>query len=227
MTDVRRVTDIPAGIDTGVRLSVNERLQHGTMFVSFTVLALSGFMVHLPRAVIVALGLASPTVFEIRGTIHRVSGIAMVVLSVYHTLYLLGTRRGRWQLREMMPRRCDWAEFRQTLSHFRDGDAPRPRYGWYNYAEKAEYWALVWGTAVMVLTGFILWLEELSPKIVIDVSAAIHRYEAILAVLAVVVWHVYHVHLSPEVFPMNPAWLTGKTGAGEPKDGPTEGADHE
>lgn len=222
MVDVRQVANIPAGIDTGVRLSLNERLQHGVMFVSFTVLAISGFMVHLPRVVIVALGLANPMVFEIRGTIHRVSGVAMMVVSIYHMVYLIGTRRGRWQLREMLPKRGDLGEFRATLRHFRRKDAPRPAYGWYNYAEKAEYWALVWGTMIMALSGLILWLEELSPKIVIDVSAAVHRYEAILAVLAVVVWHMYHVHLSPEVFPMNPAWLTGRAGGHEREEGASD-----
>ena len=222
MSDARRVANIPAGIDVGVRLSLNERMQHGVMFVSFTVLAISGFMVHLPRVAIVTLGLANPTVFEVRGTIHRISGIAMLVVSIYHVLYLLGTRRGRWQLREMLPRRSDWGDFRATMRHFRDRDAPRPTYGWYNYAEKAEYWALVWGTVIMALTGLILWLEELSPKIVIDVSAAVHRYEAILAVLAVVVWHMYHVHLSPEVFPTNPAWLTGKTAGDRPEERPSD-----
>ena len=35
-----------------------------------------------------------------------------------------------------------------------------PRYRRFNYAEKAEYWALVWGTAVMAVTGVVLWFND-------------------------------------------------------------------
>jgi len=215
MAHHRHVSQVPAGIDAAVRLTGNERIQHAIMFIAFTLLAISGFMTHLPRAWVRVLGLASPAVFEFRGDLHRVCGIALCVVGIYHVAYLLGTRRGRWQLRELLPRKRDWLDFVATMRYYRrPSEHPQPEYGWYNYAEKAEYWALVWGTFIMAVTGFILWLEEYSPKIVIDVSAVVHRYEALLAVLAVLVWHFYHVHLSPEVFPMSPVWLTGREASG-------------
>jgi hypothetical protein len=48
------------------------------------------------------------------------------------------------------------------------------------------------------------------PKGVLDVSLVIHYYEAILASLAILIWHMYATVFSPEVYPMNPSWLTGK-----------------
>jgi cytochrome b subunit of formate dehydrogenase len=80
--------------------------------------------------------------------------------------------------------------------------------------EKAEYWALVWGTAVMVLTGVLLWFDnwfiQRLPAVVLEVASVVHYYEAWLAMLAILVWHAYATVLNPKVYPMNPSWLTGR-----------------
>jgi cytochrome b subunit of formate dehydrogenase len=201
----------PVGVDPSVRMTGNERLQHIVMFFSFTILAISGFTVHLPRAFVRVFGEEAPVVFDFRGTLHRVSGIVLVVAGIYHLFYLAFTRRGRWQFRQLLPRKRDLSDFVAMTRYYRSpATTPKPEFGWYNYMEKAEYWALVWGTFIMGLTGFALWMEEYVPKVLLDLSLVIHRYEAILAVLAVLVWHFYHVHLAPDVFPMSPVWLTGR-----------------
>jgi hypothetical protein len=75
------------------------------------------------------------------------------------------------------------------------------------YAEKAEYLALVWGTLVMVVTGFLLWFENWTlahlPKWTSDVATVVHFYEAILASLAILVWHFYFVIFDPLVYPLD------------------------
>ena len=82
------------------------------------------------------------------------------------------------------------------------------------YAEKAEYWALVWGTALMGLTGVMMWAKvwigDLFARWWVDVATAVHFYEAILATLAIVVWHFYQVFFDPDVYPMNWSWWDGK-----------------
>ena len=74
----------------------------------------------------------------------------------------------------------------------------------------------------MIATGFILWFEETAmrfiPKWGVDVADLVHLFEAILASLAVIVWHFYHVHIKPEVSPMNMAWITGKITEEQMKD---------
>ncbi|MFQ6617743.1 MAG: hypothetical protein ACE5QV_03545, partial [Fidelibacterota bacterium] len=47
-------------------------------------------------------------------------------------------------------------------------------------------------------------------KLWVDVATAVHYYEAILATLAILVWHFYHVIFKPGIYPMNWSWLTGK-----------------
>jgi cytochrome b subunit of formate dehydrogenase len=89
----------------------------------------------------------------------------------------------------------------------------KPLFGRFSYIEKMEYWAVVWGTFIMGITGVILWFENFFLKYVtntgMDISSAIHYYEAILASLAIVVWHFYFIFLNPDVYPMNKAWLKG------------------
>ena len=89
-----------------------------------------------------------------------------------------------------------------------------PEFGEFNYAEKAEYWALIWGTVLMVFTGLYVWLDpyiqQFLPYWLYGVLRTIHFYEAILAVSSIIIWHFYHVIFDPSLYPMNFAWLDGK-----------------
>ena len=67
----------------------------------------------------------------------------------------------------------------------------------FNFGEKFEYWAVVWGTAVMIITGFILWnpisATRLIPGNWIPVALEAHGWEAVLAAASIVIWHLYNV----------------------------------
>jgi hypothetical protein len=82
--------------------------------------------------------------------------------------------------------------------------------GRYTFEEKAEYWALVWGILIMGLTGFMMWNPLATVKIFpgefIPAAKAAHGAEAVLAVLAIIVWHMYGVHLRR----FNKAMWTGR-----------------
>jgi len=90
----------------------------------------------------------------------------------------------------------------------------KPKFARFGYAEKMEYWAVVWGTVIMGVTGLVLWFQipvtRVLPGWVVDVATTIHYYEAILACLAIVVWHFYHVIFDPDVYPLNRAVLDGR-----------------
>jgi cytochrome b subunit of formate dehydrogenase len=74
-----------------------------------------------------------------------------------------------------------------------------PRMGRYTFGEKVEYWAVIWGTVIMVITGFMLWnpiaTTRFLPGQAIPAAKAAHGGEAILAILSIITWHVYHVHI--------------------------------
>ena len=87
----------------------------------------------------------------------------------------------------------------------------KPRFGRFNYAGKSEYWALVWGTALMGLASVTIWAKvwvgNLPARWWIDVASLLR---AILATLAILVWHFYQVFFDPDVYPMNWVWWDDK-----------------
>ncbi|MBK6773131.1 MAG: cytochrome b/b6 domain-containing protein [Ignavibacteria bacterium] len=201
--------------DKYLRMSANERVQHFLLLSSFIVLVITGFALKFPESFWVK-GIAAiigQNTFEARGIVHRVASVVLVIVSVYHVFYLLFTARGRQLLKDFLPKKQDITDFIQSMKYLIGKSETRPLYGRFSYIEKMEYWAVVWGTFIMGVTGVILWFENFFLKYVtntgMDISAAIHYYEAILASLAIVVWHFYFIFLNPDVYPMNKAWIKG------------------
>ena len=114
----------------------------------------------------------------------------------------------------MIPTYRDFVDFYNAMKYY-FGLAPRrPKSAIFSYVEKAEYWALLWGTVVMVLTGLILWFPESIPSTwplwLIEVSRTFHFFEAVLAFSAILVWHLFHTIMHPSEYPMDTSWVTGK-----------------
>lgn len=198
-----------------LRMTLNERIQHLNLFINFTILVITGFALKYPEAFWVSPITNIPGGMTIRGFLHRLSGIAIVTLGIYHILYCAFTERGRGIIKDMIPRLKDVKDFWETLKNnlFINRPAKKIKMGRFNFREKFEYLGLIWGTIVMTVTGFILWFEvewlRYFPKWTFDVARAIHFYEAILATLTIIVWHFYSVIFNPDVYPMNWAWITG------------------
>ena len=108
----------------------------------------------------------------------------------------------------------DLKEFWQAMLYYFGKRGTPPAYGHYDYTQKAEYWALIWGTIVMAVTGLILWFPTMfgdnTPQWLIKVSETIHYYEAILATLAIVIWHFFFTIFHPDEYPMSMIWLNGE-----------------
>jgi formate dehydrogenase gamma subunit len=195
------------------RMSRFERWQHGLLAVSFIVLVYSGFALKFPEHWLFAWFVTLEKGYALRGNIHRGAALAMVLACLIHTIYL-PTRRGRFHLLAMLPRFEDVKEVVQNLGYLLGLRAEPPRFDRFSYIEKAEYWALIWGSVVMAATGFLLWFENWTlhylPKWALDLATIVHYYEAWLATLAIIVWHFYYVIFNPDIYPMNWTWLTGK-----------------
>jgi len=205
--------------DVGVRLTLNERFQHALLLVSFVTLVITGFALKFPESFWAAPIVAWEKDFALRGLLHRIAGVVLMGAAVYHVIYMAFTKEGRAWLQAMIPKVRDVWEAVETTGYNLGYRRHLPVYPKFNYAEKAEYWALVWGTIIMAATGVLLWAHNLVlgsfPKWVIDVSTAIHYYEAILATLAIVVWHFYLVIFDPDVYPLKWTFVTGRAPAHE------------
>ena len=201
-----------------VRMIPGFRVAHAVLMVSFFVLAYSGFALKWPEAWWAAPIVAWEQGANLRGIVHRIAAVAMLAAFAFHFVHLAVNRRARACIWAMLPNKGDLTELWEKVQWFfgkREGLPHSPAVG---YAEKAEYLALVWGTLVMALTGFLLWFENFTlrnfPKWVADLSTVIHFYEAILATLAILVWHLYFVIFDPLVYPMDTAWLDGREAPG-------------
>ena len=197
-----------------VRFDRRQIFQHAGLALSFIVLVLTGFALRNPDVWWVkysGIALLSETA---RGTIHRVAGIAMILTSIYHAWYVTAVRRGRAEMRAMVPNFQDIKDFGANVAFHTWRRRDRAKFPQYDYTQKAEYWAVVWGTVVMVITGFVLWFPMWAtgwaPAWIVSISETVHYYEALLATLAIIVWHFFFVMFHPDVYPMSFIWLTGK-----------------
>jgi formate dehydrogenase gamma subunit len=192
------------------RFSLAQRLEHWLMTISFTVLGVTGLPQRYARAawadqMIMALG-----GIETVRIIHRASAVVFMLVLLYHFMavaYKIYVLRAR---PSMLPGLSDVTDTLDTV-RYQLGLARRaPRLPRYNFAEKIEYWAVIWGGVLMTITGFMLWnpiaTTRFLPGEFVPAAKAAHSAEALLAILAIIIWHVYWVHLRT----FNRAMITGK-----------------
>jgi formate dehydrogenase gamma subunit len=214
-----------------IRLSLSERAQHYILLGSFVVLVITGFALKYPGAFWAAPLLRLEKVLPaFRGIVHRIAGVILMGASVYHLVYLFTTRQGRRWIKDMIPKVRDVREAAQTVSYNLGHRPEAPQYARFNYVEKAEYWALVWGTAVMAMTGILLWSHDWIlahlpyPMSVLDVTTAVHFYEAVLATFAILIWHFYAVIFDPDVYPVRWTFVIGRAPEHEVREEEQEAA---
>jgi formate dehydrogenase gamma subunit len=194
-----------------VRMSFSQRAQHLTLAVSFIVLALTGFALKWPDSW-VAKAMGSNEMF--RRWSHRIAGVVLLVVGAYHVFYILTNKEGRRLVKDLFPARKDLSDVTRNARYLTGLTPEKPRIARFGYAEKMEYWAVVWGTIIMGVTGLMIWFKidvtRFLPRWAVDVATTIHYYEAILACLAIIVWHFYHVMFDPDIYPLNRAFWNGK-----------------
>ena len=190
-----------------LRFPLNRRIEHWTMAGSFIILAISGLIQKyaaspISQGLIIVLG-----GIEFTRIIHRVSAVTLMLVSVWHVgtlvYHVLVLRKRPTMLPSTDDVKAAWQSLRYNLKL----ENEPPKQDFYTFEEKFEYWALVWGTAVMAITGFFLWnpitAARILPAAWIPAAKAAHSAEALLAVLAILFWHSYHVlirHLNLSMF---------------------------
>jgi formate dehydrogenase gamma subunit len=198
-----------------------ERLQHLILLLSFTALAITGFALRYPNAWWVSLiGLGGHE--SVRANLHRTFGVLIMVVALYHMVWVIVSRRGWLAVRDMSPRLHDTRQVLQNMAFHLGLRKDRPAFARFDYTQKAEYWAVVWGTWIMALSGLVLWFPTVatnwSPAWVVRVSEVVHFYEAVLAVAAIFIWHFFYVIFMPSEYPMSTLWLNGRMPADEWKE---------
>ncbi len=193
-----------------LRMSLSHRWQHAVLALSFIVLTVTGLALKFPDSGLAAmLGSSEP----VRRWTHRIVGIVMLLTGLYHLIHVLTTREGRRLVKDLFPVKKDLADLGCAVRYLVGLSEAKPKIGRFGYTEKMEYWAVVWGTIIMGVTGLMIWFKldvtQFLPRWAVDVALTIHYYEAVLACLAILVWHFYHVMFDPDIYPLNTACWDG------------------
>lgn len=189
----------PSEAKSYIRFDLIQRLQHIIFLVSFTTLGFTGLPQKFPLSPI-SMGLLKILGgIEIARLIHHTSAIVMMIVSLFHVLEVLYRIMVLRTPIAMIPWITDLIHVYEDVLYYLGLRKHKAYYGRYSYAEKAEYLALIWGTVVMGLTGFMMWNPistlRILPGEAVPAAKAAHGGEAVLAVLAIIVWHFYHVHV--------------------------------
>ncbi len=194
------------------RFPLARRIEHIIMLLSFTTLALTGLPQKFSSAPVSIAFVGIIGGIENLRRIHHFAAIVMMLGTAWHILvfgYMAYVRRTRLS---MLPSLQDIKDGWQALMYNLGFAKFFPQMGRYTFEEKMEYWAFAWGAIIMGATGFMMWnpisTAKFLPGEVIPAAKAVHGGEALLAVLAIIIWHMYGVHIKR----FNKSMFTGKMG---------------
>lgn len=196
------------------RFGLSQRVQHAVLVVGFVILVITG----LPQKYS-DWPLATWTISQLGGIdnarfVHRSAAVVFILLAGYHILEL-GWSAVRGRLRPtMVPNLKDAMDAMTTLRYSLGLVSSPPRFDRYEYRQKFEYWGVIFGTTLMVITGLILWFPAIAtkglPGELVPAAREAHGGEATLSLLTIVIWHLYSVLLSPGAFPGDLSIFTGR-----------------
>ncbi len=204
------------------RFNRNFRFQHMVLFSSVIILIITGMPLKFPNFILSRFvinfwgGIQNSTI------VHRIGAGMLIYFMVHHFFYTVLTRDGRRDFLLMLPGPQDARDVVQNIRHFLGKTPEKPRFGRFSYVEKFDYWAVYWGCVIMIGSGLFLWFEtdvmRFLPKYAVDMAHEMHSDEALLATLAIVVWHFYNVHFNPDRFPGTLLWWHGQLTEHEMKE---------
>jgi len=194
-----RMKILPDGSRIFLRFDSSARYQHLVLLISFTTLAITGLLQHFshyPLVAQIANWFGGAQALRI---VHHVAAILMIAVSVYHVWTIFEIWFVKREYGAMWPRMQDFKDLLQMLKYNLGWAASRPAYDRFSIEEKLEYWALLWGQTLMIITGLIMWFPVVFTWVLpgesVPISRALHSWEAILATLAILTWHTYHAQI--------------------------------
>jgi formate dehydrogenase subunit gamma len=198
------------------RFNLHQRLQHGLIIISFTLCAVTGLPIKYHDAEL------SKWVIDLFGgfdsilNTHLFAALLIILACLYHLIYmpiysLRTTGKFPW------PLMLNLKDLKDIVIHIKYQlglSDQKAQFDRYSYKEKFDYIAVFWGMFIIGGSGALMWFPDWAakyfPRWVIESYRVGHSDEAVLAVLAIFVWHFYNVHFSPDFFPMNKVFWDGK-----------------
>jgi len=197
-----------------VRFSLSQRVQHIVLIITFVALALTGLAQKYYTAgwanwLILGLG-----GIEVTRLIHRIFAIVFMGALVYHFVEVFWGLLVKHNRPSMFITRQDFKDAIQEVRYsFGLADKP-PEYGRYDYKQKFEYWGIIMGSFIIIISGLVLmfpvFVTQIFPGEFVPAAKEFHGNEATLAVIVIVIWHLYDVIIRPGIFPADTTIFTGR-----------------
>jgi formate dehydrogenase subunit gamma len=196
------------------RLSLHLRVQHMILFTSTIILIVTGLPLKFHDAAISVFFVQLVGGPQVTRFIHRIGAIGLTFIGAYHLFYTTAFESGRKDFGLLVPKLQDLKDFLHQVGYFLGLKKDKPLFGRFSYIEKFDYWAVYWGMVVMITSGYILWFKVQAINqfgiSVYAIAVEAHSDEALLATLAIVIWHFYNVHFNPKRFPGSLTWWNGR-----------------
>ena len=198
------------------RFDIHQIIQHVGLMVSFILLVVTGIPLKFHTWAISQWWIGVWGGIEVTRSVHNFSAWVMGFICLYHIIYLLYSiliLKRPFPIK-MIPSGQDLRNLLQELGYYLGLRKARPMVDRFNWKEKFDYWAIFWGMPVMFISGFIMMYPVLVTKVlpgwVVPTALVAHSDEAMLALVWIVLVHVFFNHFSPGVFPINTSIFTGK-----------------
>ncbi len=217
MATVAQTLSMEKGLEEKItRFDVHQIIQHAGLMLSFILLVVTGLPLKFSHWAISQWWVGVWGGIEVTRSAHHFAAWLMFIVCLYHIIYICYTvliLKRPFPVK-ILPSREDFINFLQEIFYFMGLRKKAPAYDRFNWKEKFDYWAIFWGMPVMFISGFIMMYPVLVTKFlpgwIIPAALVAHSDEAMLALIWIILVHVFFTHFTPGVFPVNTAMFTGK-----------------
>ncbi|MDD5468066.1 MAG: cytochrome b/b6 domain-containing protein [Anaerolineales bacterium] len=201
-------------VRTFQRFTLGQRWEHAVLILSALVLALTGLPQKYRAHEISQQILSTPERVQLFQQIHHLAALLLILEVLYHLGNAIALLFQRRLSGDIFPSLSDFRDAWLMLKYLLFLNKEKPAFGKYNFEQKVTYWFLFFGVGIMIATGLVLWFPitatRFLPGGVIPAAKLAHSTEAIAAVVFVLIWHFYHVHVERLNLSIFTGWLTEK-----------------
>jgi formate dehydrogenase subunit gamma len=211
MTSSKKTTGAQVYIEkTYQRFNLGQRWEHTLLFLSATVLLLTGLPQKYRETSWSQLLLSTPERLNLIQQIHHIAAAVLIIEVLYHLGHAIVQLFRRRLSANMFPTWQDVIDAGQMIQYLLFIRKEKPKFGKYNFEQKVTYWVVFFGFLLMIISGLIIWfpliVTRFLPGGIVPAAKLMHSTESIVAAIFILIWHFYHVHIER----LNLSIFTGK-----------------
>lgn len=196
------------------RFTLGQRWEHAVLFLTGTILLLTGLPQKYRDAGWSQYILSTPERLELVRQIHHITALVLTALVIYHLGHAIVLAARRRLPANMLVTWQDFGDAWKMIKYLLFLSKEKPLYGKYNFEQKVTYWFIFFGVGIMVVSGFLLWFPEtwtrLFPGGIIPAALLAHGTEAVVAAGFIIIWHFFHVLLERLNLSIFTGWLNAE-----------------